>query len=88
MHGRVTDGWTLPSRRLRACRGVPSPTQPPPYGVEQVARDYFVNTGTINSWIRKGRVTPTVSFPFGSRMIIRAVSDHRYQTCDHPISYM
>ncbi len=37
--------------------------------VEQVARDFFVNTGTINSWIRRERVTPTVSFPFGSRTV-------------------
>ena len=37
--------------------------------VEQVARDFFVNTGTINSWIRSGRITPSASFPFGSRTI-------------------
>ena len=37
--------------------------------VEQVARDFFVNTGTINSWIRGGRITPSVSFPFGSRTV-------------------
>ena len=37
--------------------------------VEQVARDFFVNTGTVNSWIKKGRITPTASFPFGSRRI-------------------
>ena len=37
--------------------------------VEQVARDYFVNTGTINSWVRKGKITPTVSFDFGSKKV-------------------
>ena len=37
--------------------------------VEQLAREYFVNTGTINSWIRKGRIVPTVSFPFGSKQV-------------------
>lgn len=37
--------------------------------VEQVARDFFVNTGTVNSWIRKGRVVPTVSLEFGSKAI-------------------
>lgn len=28
-----------------------------------------MNTGTLNEWIRKGRVTPTATFPFGSRRI-------------------
>lgn len=37
--------------------------------VEQVAREYFVNTGTVNSWIKKGTIDPTVSFAFGSRRI-------------------
>jgi len=37
--------------------------------VEQVARDFFVNTGTVNSWIKKGRITPTASFPFGSKQV-------------------
>lgn len=37
--------------------------------VEQVAREYFVNTGTINSWIRRGKIAPTVSFEFGSRKV-------------------
>ena len=39
------------------------------YSQEQLAREYFVNTGTINSWIRKGKITPTLEFPFGSRKI-------------------
>ncbi len=37
--------------------------------VEQLARDFFVNTGTINSWIRRGRIVPSASFPFGSRTV-------------------
>ena len=39
------------------------------YSQEQLAREYFVNTGTIISWIRKGKITPTVEFPFGSKKI-------------------
>ena len=35
--------------------------------VEQVAREFFVNTGTIKSWMSKHRLEPTVSFTFGSR---------------------
>ena len=38
-------------------------------GVEQVARAFFVGTDTLNGWIRAGKVTPTVSFPFGSRKV-------------------
>lgn len=39
------------------------------FSEEQLAREYFVSTGTIKSWIRKGRLTPTVTYPFGSRRI-------------------
>lgn len=39
------------------------------YSQEQLAREYFVNTGTITSWIRKGKIAPTVEFPFGSKKI-------------------
>ena len=39
------------------------------YSQEQLAREYFVNTGTITSWIRKGKIVPTVEFPFGSKKI-------------------
>ncbi len=39
------------------------------YSQEQLAREYFVNTGTVTSWIRKGKITPTVEFPFGSKKI-------------------
>ena len=39
------------------------------YSQEQLAREYFVNTGTITSWIRKGKIIPTVEFPFGNKKI-------------------
>ncbi|MBR0406262.1 MAG: DEAD/DEAH box helicase family protein [Eggerthellaceae bacterium] len=37
--------------------------------VEQVAREYFVSTDTVNGWIKRKRIEPTVSFPFGSRRL-------------------
>ncbi len=37
--------------------------------VEQLAREFFVSTGTINSWIKKKKITPTAALPFGSRSI-------------------
>ncbi len=37
--------------------------------VEQVAREFFVNTNTVGAWIRKGRIEPTASFSFGNRTI-------------------
>lgn len=36
---------------------------------EQLAREYYVSTGTITSWIRKGKIIPTVSYPFGNKQI-------------------
>ncbi len=36
---------------------------------EQLAREFFVNTGTIRSWIQKKRIVPTVSFPFGNKKL-------------------
>ena len=36
---------------------------------EQLAREYYVSTGTITSWIKKGKITPTVSYPFGNKKI-------------------
>lgn len=36
---------------------------------EQLARDYYVSTGTITSWIKKGKIKPTVTYPFGSKQI-------------------
>nr|WP_297767205.1 DEAD/DEAH box helicase family protein [uncultured Butyrivibrio sp.] len=34
---------------------------------EQVAREYFVSTGTVTSWIKKGKIKPSVEYKFGSR---------------------
>lgn len=36
---------------------------------EQLAREYYVSTGTITNWIKKGKIKPTVTFPFGSKQI-------------------
>ena len=32
---------------------------------EQLAREFYVSTGTITSWIKKGKIKPTVTYPFG-----------------------
>lgn len=36
---------------------------------EQLAREFYVSTGTITSWIKKGKIQPTVAYPFGSKQI-------------------
>lgn len=36
---------------------------------EQLAREFYVSTGTITSWIKKGKIKPTVVYPFGSKQI-------------------
>ncbi|QEW05896.1 DEAD/DEAH box helicase [Nitrincola iocasae] len=36
---------------------------------EQLARELFVSTGTVNSWVKKGRITPAVSIPLGRRVL-------------------
>ncbi len=36
---------------------------------EQLAREYYVSTGTITSWIKKGKIQPTVTYPFGSKKL-------------------
>ncbi len=36
---------------------------------EQLAREFYVSTGTITSWIKKGKIHPTVVYPFGSKQI-------------------
>jgi len=38
-------------------------------GVEQLARELFISTGTVNSWIRKEKITPAISIPVGKRGI-------------------
>lgn len=36
---------------------------------EQLAREFYVSTGTITSWIKKAKIKPTVSYPFGNKQI-------------------
>lgn len=36
---------------------------------EQVAREYFVSTGTVTSWIKKGKIKPSVEYKFGSKSL-------------------
>ena len=36
---------------------------------EQLAREYYVSTGTITSWIKKGKIKPSVTYPFGSKKV-------------------
>ena len=36
---------------------------------EQLAREFYLNTNTIVAWIRKRKITPDASFPFGNRTI-------------------
>lgn len=36
---------------------------------EQLAREFYVSTGTITNWIKKGKIQPTVTYPFGSKQI-------------------
>lgn len=36
---------------------------------EQLAREYYVSTGTITSWIKKGKIAPSVVYNFGSKQI-------------------
>ena len=37
--------------------------------VEQLAREFFISTGTINSWIKNRKITPDAAFPFGTKKI-------------------
>ncbi len=37
--------------------------------VEQLAREFFVSTGTVNSWIKKKEITPDAGFDFGTKKI-------------------
>ena len=36
---------------------------------EQLAREYFINTGTVTSWIKKGKIKPSVEYKFGSKSL-------------------
>ncbi|MCH1940421.1 DEAD/DEAH box helicase [Holdemania massiliensis] len=39
------------------------------FSQEQLAREFYVSTGTITSWIKKGKIMPTVTYPFGSKQV-------------------
>lgn len=39
------------------------------FSQEQLAREYYVSTGTITSWIKKGKIQPSVTYPFGSKKV-------------------
>jgi superfamily II DNA or RNA helicase/phage repressor protein C with HTH and peptisase S24 domain len=36
---------------------------------EQLARELFISTGTVKSWIKKGDITPTRTHPFGKHTL-------------------
>lgn len=36
---------------------------------EQIAREYFVSTGTISSWVKKDKIRPSVEYKFGSKSV-------------------
>lgn len=36
---------------------------------EQVAREYFVSTGTVTSWIKKKKIAPSIEYRFGNKSI-------------------
>lgn len=36
---------------------------------EQLAREYFINTRTVTSWIKKGKIKPSVEYKFGSKSL-------------------
>ena len=37
--------------------------------IEQLAREFFVSTGTITSWIKAKKIIPDAVFPFGTKKI-------------------
>lgn len=37
--------------------------------VEQLAREFFVSTGTVTNWVKKGRIAPSTTFTFGNKTI-------------------
>ncbi|MEA3546781.1 MAG: S24 family peptidase, partial [Thermodesulfobacteriota bacterium] len=36
---------------------------------EQLARELFVSTGTVRQWLRKGKITSDIQYPFGRRQL-------------------
>ena len=61
------------SERIESIREVDINTFEEKYGnylsQEQLAREYFVSTGTVSSWIKKDKIIPSVSYKFGSKML-------------------
>ncbi len=56
---------------------------------EQLAREFFMSTGSIISWIKKKKIEPSTVIPFGSRKIylfspenVQAIRS-RYQIAEH-----
>ena len=56
---------------------------------EQLAREFFMSTGSITSWIKKKKIEPSVTFPFGNRKIhlfspeyVRDIRE-KYQIAEH-----
>ena len=43
---------------------------------EQIAREYFVSTGTVISWIKKGKIIPSAEYKFGSRSIYLFIREY------------
>lgn len=39
------------------------------FSQEQLAREYYVSTGTITSWIKKEKIVPSIEYKFGSKSI-------------------
>lgn len=61
------------AERIESIREVDINTFEEKYGnylsQEQLAREYFVSTGTVNSWIKKKKLIPSVEYKFGSKSV-------------------
>lgn len=66
----IVDGIT---ERIESIQEVDINTFEEKYGdylnQEQIAREYFVSTGTVTSWIKKGKLVPSLEYKFGSKSI-------------------
>ena len=43
---------------------------------EQLAREFYLSTGTITSWVTKGKISPDEMIAFGSRKIYLFAPEH------------
>ena len=43
---------------------------------EQLAREFYLSTGTITSWVTKGKISPDEMITFGSRKIYLFAPEH------------